>query len=38
MTALIMLTALVALSILAPFLGEDTRSNETWCRRGSFLR
>lgn len=38
MTAFLMLTALIALSVLAPFLGEDTRSNETWRRRGSFLR
>lgn len=37
MTALILLAGLIVLSIVSPFLGEDTRRNETIRRRGSFL-
>ena len=38
MTLIILLSALLALSIASPFLGEDTRRQETIRRRGSFLR
>jgi hypothetical protein len=38
MTPLIMLSALILLSVLSPFLGEDTRTGETRRRRGSFIR
>ena len=37
MTSLIMLSALILLSVLSPFLGEDTRRSETTRRRGSSL-
>lgn len=37
MTLIVLLCALVALSIAAPFLGEDSRRGETIHRRGSFL-
>jgi hypothetical protein len=38
MMPVIFLTALIVLSIVSPFLGEDTRRGETIRRRGSFLR
>jgi len=37
MTALLLLTGLVALSVISPFLGTDTRRTETTRRQGSFI-
>jgi hypothetical protein len=37
MTPLIFLISFIVLSVLSPFLGEDTRRGETVRRRGSFL-
>jgi hypothetical protein len=37
MTPFIFMIAFVVLSVLSPFLGEDTRRGETVRRRGSFL-
>lgn len=38
MTPILLLVGLVLLSVLSPFLGEDTRRVETTRRRGSFIR